>query len=94
MSFTSSKLQKQDRTEPPGGTLVQQLPEPVAGRSNGAEVSVRLPRDAKRIEQLRRHSSVVIHRIEMGIEAMRSDISGSSLVDAQVRTPIIAKEVT
>jgi hypothetical protein len=76
MSFTSSKLQKQDRTEPPGGTLVQQLPEPVAGRSNGAEVSV------------------VIHRIEMGIEAMRSDISGSSLVDAQVRTPIIAKEVT
>jgi hypothetical protein len=94
MSFTSSKLRKQERTESPRGTTVQQLSEAVSGGGNGVEVPVRLPRDAKRIERLRQHSSVVMHRVEMGIEAMRSDIGGSSLVDTQVRTPVIDKDVT
>jgi hypothetical protein len=95
MSFTSSKLRKQERiADSRRGTTVQQLSEPVAGGGHGMEVSVKLPRDAKRIERLRRHSSVAMHRVEMGMEAMRSDISGSSLVDAQVSNPVTAKALS
>jgi hypothetical protein len=94
MSFTSSKLIKQEGEESPIPATVEQLSEPLAGGSNGAEISARLSRDVRRIERLRQHSSIVIRRIDLGIEAMRSNICGSSLVDTQVWTPVIAKEVT
>lgn len=98
MSLTSSKLGTQGNPQggagSPKSTVVETRSEPVAEGSNAVGAGAKLSRDVRRIQRLRQHSTAVIRRIELGIEAMRSDIGGSSLVDTQACTSIIAKGIS